>query len=335
MQEFQGNEDKTSGDFIDVGIITDFCNKENLPHNANEEIECENFEEKNEEFRGENEADISERRKNENEHENRDAKIAPAMKPGRGRPKIIKTGKPGRPAKRKHEVPVAKTQINDSESEEDAIIAEIEDCEKNEEFAGLTCVDPINAEQALKSPESGEWKNAMREEIDALLENKMWTVVERPKDKRVTGSKWVLQTKFNPDGSIEQRKAHLVAKGFSQRKDVDYFETFVPVARLESVRMVMALAVEKNLNVHQLDFVNAYLNGEIEEEIYLEIPSLFSEIIEDKKVSKSYENKVFRLNKALYGLKQSERCWFTKLDKKLKEMSFKQSSADHCVLSTK
>lgn len=79
--------------------------------------------------------------------------------------------------------------------------------------------------------------------------------------------KLVLRTKFNPDGSVERRKARLVVKGFSQRKDVDYFKTFAPVARLESVRMVMALAVEKKLDVHQLDFVSAYLNGEIKEEI--------------------------------------------------------------------
>lgn len=98
--------------------------------------------------------------------------------------------------------------------------------------------------------------------------------------------------------------------------------------------MVMALAVEKGLIVHQLDFVSAYLNGEIKEEIYLEILELFAELTDDKKLSTYLQNKVLCLNKALYGLKQSGRCWFTKLDKKLREMSFKQLSADHCLLST-
>lgn len=140
-----------------------------------------------------------------------------------------------------------------------------------------------------------------------------------------------MRTKFKTDGSIERRKARLVARGFAQRKDLDYFETFPPVARSESVRMVMALAAEKNFEVRQLDFVSAYLNGEIKEEIYLEIPNLLSEITEDNKMSKSFKNKIFRLNKALYGLKQSGRCWFTKLGEKLKGMSFKQLSADHCV----
>lgn len=191
-------------------------------------------------------------------------------------------------------------------------------------------MDPISIEEALESPEAGEWKKTMREEIDALISNKTWTIVERPKDKRVIGSKWVLRTKFKTDGSIKRRKARLVARGFAQRKDLDYFETFAPVARPESVRII-ALAAEKNLEVHQLDFVSAYLNGEIKEEIYLEIPNLLSEITEDNKMPKSFKNKVFRLNKALYGLKQSGRCWFTKLDEKLKGMSFKQLSADHCV----
>lgn len=163
------------------------------------------------------------------------------------------------------------------------------------------------------------------------MANKTWTIVERPKGKSITGSRWVLRTKLNQDGSIIRRNARLVAKGFSQRKDVSYFETFAPVARIESVRMVMALAVEKNLEVHQLDFVSAYLNREIKEKIYLEIPNSFSEIMEDNKMPKSHENKVFHLNKALYGLKQSGRCWFIKLDEKLRRMSFKQLSADHCV----
>lgn len=145
--------------------------------------------------------------------------------------------------------------------------------------------DPISAEHALKSPEASEWRRAMREEIEALLINKTWTIVERPKEKNITGSKWVLRTKLNQNGSVMRRKARLVAKGFSQRRDVDYFETFAPVAHLESIRMVMALAVEN------LDFVSAYLNGEIKEEIYLEIPHLLTEIMEDNKMPKPYENK--------------------------------------------
>lgn len=314
LKVFQENESEASNDFIDIELITNSCNRENLPQNENEELHDEN------------------ERHDCSEDEDNDAK-APAMKPGRGRPKIIRTGKPGRPAKKKQEVPITPRE-NDNESEEsweDATIAEVESYENNEEFAGFICIDPICAEQALRLPEADEWKRAMREEIEALVANKTWTIVERPKEKKIIGSKWVLRTKLNQDGSVMRRKARLVAKGFSQRKDVDYFETFAPVARLESIRTVMALAVEKNLEVHQLDFVSAYLNGEIKEEIYLEVPDLLSKIMEDDHLRKSYENKVLCLNKALYGLKQSGRCWFMKLDEKLKEMSFKQLSADHCV----
>lgn len=110
LQEFQENEYKTSDDFIDIEIMMDSCNKENLPHNTNEEIERENIEKENEEFHDKNEGDTSERREIEddhNENENGDAKNVPIMKPGRGRPKIIRTKKPGRPVKRKHEAQIA------------------------------------------------------------------------------------------------------------------------------------------------------------------------------------------------------------------------------------
>lgn len=273
-------------------------------------------------------ADARNSKENHNEDVDSNAET-PAMKPGRGRPKIIRTGKPGRPAKRKHQIPLVEPQENSSESEEDAIIAEIESYKDNEEFAGFICTDPVNEEQALKSPEADEWRTVLREEIKVLMANKTWTIVERLKGKSITGSKWVLCIKLNQDGSVMRRKARLVAKGFSQRKNIDYFETFAPVARLESIRTVMALATEKNLEVHQL--VNAYLNGEIKEKIYLEVPNLLSEVMEDNKLPKPHGTKVFHLNKALYGLKQSGRCWFMKLDERLKEMSFKQLSADHCV----
>lgn len=140
--------------------------------------------------------------------------------------------------------------------------------------------------------------------------------MKRSQGKKIIESKWILRTKQNANGLIERRKARVDAKGFVQRKDLDYFETFASVARVESVRMVMTLAVEKNLNVHQLDFVSVYLNGDLNGELYLEIPNQFLEIMEKKKTQKSFKNKIFRFNKSLYGLKQSGRCWFKKLDEK-------------------
>lgn len=331
---FQKNKDKAPSTFIDVEITTNICNKENLS-DAEESIEDLCSAEEDLIIEG-TEENTPERNGDEN------LEVLPEKRFGRGRPRIIRTGKPGRPEKRKHQVPVIEN--GDSSSKENGNLAKVEEHEDEdekttdcfdaislEEFAGLTCIDPIDVEQALRSPDTEKWKKAMREEIDALRNNKTWTIVERPEHKKIIGSKWVLRTKLNADGLVERRKARLVARGFTQRKDLDYFETFAPVARAESIRTVMALAVEKNLYVHQLDFVSAYLNGELNEELYLEIPDFFSKIIKNEEMQKSTENKVFRLNKALYGLKQSGRCWFKKLDEKLKEMSFKQSSADHCV----
>lgn len=129
------------------------------------------------------------------------------------------------------------THTEDHEEYHDTILSE--------EFAGLVFVDPISVQQALESQDADEWKKSMREEIDALVNNKTWTVVEWPKDKKITGNKWVFRTKLNSDGTVNRRKARLMAKGFSQQKGLNYFETFAPVARTESIRMVMALAVKK------------------------------------------------------------------------------------------
>ncbi|GBN32439.1 Copia protein [Araneus ventricosus] len=109
----------------------------------------------------------------------------------------------------------------------------------------------------------------MRTEYNALLKHQVWKLVKRPKDKNIIGSKWVLR-KYNADGSIALRKARLVAKGFAQILDVDYQETFAPVARPDSIRTVMAYCAENNLEIFQLDFIMAYVNGDLDEEIFME-----------------------------------------------------------------
>ncbi|GBL76393.1 Copia protein [Araneus ventricosus] len=110
----------------------------------------------------------------------------------------------------------------------------------------------------------------MQTEYNALLKNQAWKLVKRPKDKNIIGSKWVLRTKYNADGSIALRKARLVAKGFAQIPDVDYQETFAPVARPGSITTVIAYCAENNLEIFQLDFIMAYVNGDLDEEIFME-----------------------------------------------------------------
>ena len=154
--------------------------------------------------------------------------------------------------------------------------------------------DSIIFEEAA---EKEEWTNAMNEEIAAIQRNKTWELMNLPKGKKAIGVKWVFRTKFHADGSIQKHKARLVAKGYSQQEGVDYEETFSPVARFETVRTLLALDAQLSWYVYQFDVKSAFLNGELEEEVYVSQPKGF--IISGK------EEQVYKLNKALYGLKQA------------------------------
>ncbi|RVW35272.1 Retrovirus-related Pol polyprotein from transposon TNT 1-94 [Vitis vinifera] len=128
---------------------------------------------------------------------------------------------------------------------------------------------PSNIQEALQQP---EWKTAVQEEIQALEKNGTWEISELPEGKRPAGCKWIFTVKHNPDGSINRFKARLVAKGFTQSYGIDYEETFAPVAKLNSIRVLLSVAVNLDWNLHQLDVKNAFLNGELEEEVYMKIP---------------------------------------------------------------
>ncbi|UYV73840.1 hypothetical protein LAZ67_11001074, partial [Cordylochernes scorpioides] len=220
---------------------------------------------------------------------------------GRGRPRYIRTGKPGRPRK---EYPTANLSTQ-------------------ELLEAKYLPDPKHAEEALSGRDSYFWKKAMEEEFDSLIENKTWELVDPPKNRNIIGSKWVFKTKCNSDGSVERHKARLVAKGYSQQYGIDYEETFAPVVRQSTIRMLLALAVEYNLILHQMDVQSAYLNGEIKEEIYMTQPENF--------VSRKYPERVCRLKKAIYGLKQAGIVWHERLDNELKNLGLKQLQSNNCV----
>jgi hypothetical protein len=110
----------------------------------------------------------------------------------------------------------------------------------------------------------------MMEEYASIMKNDVWEVVLRPEDKKVVGSKWIYKVKHAVDGSVDKYKARFVAKGFSQREGVDYEETFAPVARYSSIRAIISLATKKGWSVHQMDVKTAFLNGVVEEEVYVE-----------------------------------------------------------------
>ena len=157
----------------------------------------------------------------------------------------------------------------------------------------------------------------------SLDENDVWELVELPEGKHAVGSKWVYNIKTCADGSIECYKAQLVAPGFSQRFNTDYDETFCPVVRLESFRTLVALSVQNGLKLHQVDVTTAFLNGELEEEVYMKQPPGF--------IAPGQKNLVCKLKKSIYGLKQSPRCWNSALQTQLKKMGFLQTASDPCI----
>jgi len=183
--------------------------------------------------------------------------------------------------------------------------------------------EPKSIEEATDCPERSQWEKAMEAEMRSLKENNVWDLVELPKGKKAIGSKWVYKVKTGADGLMERYKARLVAQGFSQKYGDDYDETFCPVVRLESLRALIALAVHYKLRLHQVDVTTAFLNGELEEEVYMKQPKGF--------VTEGQEHLVCKLKKSIYGLKQSPRCWNTTLDSHLKDMGFTQSVSDPCM----
>lgn len=227
---------------------------------------------------------------------------------GRGRPAINRTGKPGRPSK------IYKMVTRPATTPDD-------------EFANLTDPElvPKTAKEALNGQHSDEWRKALVTECDALIKNGTWEEVDRPRHRKTIGSRWVLSTKYNADGILEKYKARLVAKGFSQRPGLDFNETFSPVARATSIRMIMALAVKYNLIVHQMDVITAFLNGQLDEDIYMEKPESFDDIFGTS------NDKVLHLKKSLYGLKQSGRQWYRKLDEALQKLGLKPIQSDPCI----
>ena len=183
--------------------------------------------------------------------------------------------------------------------------------------------EPGTVAEAIASSEKAKWMNAMDKEMESLRKNDVWELVELPKDRKAIGSKWVFKLKTDSDGSVERHKARLVAQGFSQKHGQDYDETFSPVIRFESLRTVIALAVQNDLQLHQMDVTTAFLIGELEEEVYVRQPEGF--------VSEGQEHLVCKLKRSIYGLKQSPRCWNSALDCQLKAMSFAQTTSDPCL----
>uniref|UniRef100_A0A5S6QBI6 Integrase catalytic domain-containing protein n=1 Tax=Trichuris muris TaxID=70415 RepID=A0A5S6QBI6_TRIMR len=197
----------------------------------------------------------------------------------RGRPRSICTGKRGRPRKQYHfSETSAECLIDETKEEPVERKKENETVELNVEAAAIA---EIPVAEAMESPDAREWYDAIKMEILSLVENNSWFIVERPSDRQIVGSRLVLCNKFKSDGNLKHRKARLVAQDYTQQRGTDFKETFAPVVRLNSIRTLMALAVEKGLTVHQLDIATAFLNGDLEEEIFMQPSDLLEKVLEE------------------------------------------------------
>ena len=157
--------------------------------------------------------------------------------------------------------------------------------------------EPRTFEEAMARPEAAEWREAAAEEMRMFVEKELFEEVMRPKNRRVVGCKWIFKEKRGPDGEIQKYKARLVARGFTQIPGVDFTETFAPVTKFTSIRILLALAAIHDYEIHQMDVKSAFLNGVLDEEIYMDSPPGYP----------APNGKVWRLRKSLYGLKQASR----------------------------
>ena len=185
--------------------------------------------------------------------------------------------------------------------------------------------EPVTLTEALSSKDSTKWKAACQEEYDSLIDNEVWELSELPKDKKPVGCKWVFKIKYGSDGKIDRYKSRLVAKGFTQQHGYDYEETFSPTLKFASLRVLLAVAVQMDMKIHQMDVKTAFLHGELTEEVFMEQPEGF--------IKPGRENCMLRLKKAIYGLKQASRCWNATFCNFTLKAGFDQSKHDPCIFT--
>jgi hypothetical protein len=186
----------------------------------------------------------------------------------------------------------------------------------------LAC-DDGEPQSFAEAEKDAAWRDAMKAEMDAVEKNRTWELADLPRDHHTITLKWVFKLKRDNVGAIIKHKARLVARGFLQREGINFDDAFAPMERMESVRLLLALAAQEGSCVHHMDVKSAFLNSDLKEEVYVHQPSGFA--ISDK------EGKVLHLRKALYGLRQAPRAWNAKLDSMLRRMGFEQSPYEAAV----
>nr|KAJ0198596.1 hypothetical protein LSAT_V11C700365700 [Lactuca sativa] len=185
--------------------------------------------------------------------------------------------------------------------------------------------DPKNFSEGMASRDVHFWKEAIHDEIDSIIHKNTWVLADLPPGCKALGCKWILKRKMKVYGTIDKYKARLVIQDFRQKEGIDFFDTYAPVARISTIRLLLALAAIHNLVIHQMDVKTAFLNGELDEEIYMKQPEGF--------VMPGNEHKVCKLKKSLYGLKQAPKQWHQKFDDVVLSNGFALNQADKCVYS--
>lgn len=184
-----------------------------------------------------------------------------------------------------------------------------------------SCNDPVTYKEAVTCKNADDWKAAMDDEMLSLQKNETWKLVDLPRDKNPINNAWIYKTKYKTNGEIDRFKARLVIKGCAQVHGIDFQETFSPVVKYDSVRVILAIAAARKLMLRQFDIKTAFLYGDLEEDIYMKQP-------------KGYEDGtqlVCKLQRSLYGLKQAPRCWNKKFKNMLRNFDLKETKADPCV----
>ena len=190
-------------------------------------------------------------------------------------------------------------------------------------FANIATIEPQTYQQAIDSPDATKWQTAMNEEYQSLIENNTWKLTKLPPECSTIPTRWLFKIKHRSDGTIERYKARLVAKGFAQHYGIDYDETYSPVFKLTSLRILLSIGAMLDLEIHQMDVKTAFLNGEIDTDIYIDQPEGFRH--------PKHPQHVCKLQKGLYGLKQSPRLWNKRIDTFLALQSFQRCKTDLCV----
>ena len=191
-------------------------------------------------------------------------------------------------------------------------------------MAFVSQVEPKSLNEALKD---SNWILAMQEELNQFALNEVWTLVRRIPKLNIIGTKWVFRNKMDEHGMITRNKARLVAKGYNQEEGIDYDETYAPVARLEAVRLLLAFSCIKGFKLFQMDVKSAFLNGYINEEVFISQPSGFED--------HQHPGHVFKLKKALYGLKQAPKQWYERLSDFLTSQGYDKGTSDKTLFIKK